>query len=95
MPLNRLAYRLPVLACGVLLGAGGCAAVPLAQMAATQLAPSHVTPGAVAQPPCADGPGCNTNIASNAFGSLSKGISSSFQSLTGTPTAAPPAAPVR
>jgi hypothetical protein len=66
---------LPVLACTFALGLSGCVAVPLAQMAVTQMAPP--------KPPCVDGPGCQTNVASNSFGDMSKGVADSFHRMIG------------
>jgi hypothetical protein len=72
MSMQLSSVRRHAVACGLLLGLSGCvAAVPLAQMAVTQMAPPPA--------PCAAPSGCQTG----GFGDISKGISSSFGKLMG------------
>jgi hypothetical protein len=66
---NRFSSYLPIAACALLLGLGGCAAAPLAQMAVSQRARPD--------PSCS---GCSTGGA-NSFGNLPKGVVDSLRKL--------------
>ena len=68
----RFSPRLPVLAVTLALSLGGCVALPLAQLAISQMS----TP----KPAC---PGCTTDTAMTAFSTLSQGVSDSFNKLSG------------
>ena len=86
--LLRNVYRcLPVVACSLVLALGGCVAVPLAQMAVSQLASSQAA--------CVAGAGCQTGTTAGSFAGLSKGFTDSYHNLTSlvsdNQTAAPPA----
>ncbi len=76
MPFKYFFPYLPVAACALALGLGGCVAAPLAQIAASQMMPVKT--------PCVTGPGCQTNVADGSFGDISKGIGNSFRKLTGS-----------
>ncbi len=71
-------FRLPVIACCLALALSGCAAVPLAQIAASQMMPV-----ASDQPLCAGSPGCMTKVAGNGLPDLSKSLSDAFHAVTG------------
>jgi hypothetical protein len=79
--------RLPVIACGLAVALSGCVAVPLAQMAASQMVPV-----ASSQPLCAGSPGCMTKIAGNGLPDLSKNLSDAFHAVTGSASATHPGA---
>ncbi|MEA2737824.1 MAG: hypothetical protein QOH05_1131 [Acetobacteraceae bacterium] len=96
MLFNRSSFiSLVVVAMAV--GLGGCVAVPLAQMAVSQMAVSQtVGPQMAARAPaCETGPGCQTSVATNSFGDLSKGISNSFHSLMDRAPDGPVATPMK
>jgi hypothetical protein len=67
--------------CLLLFALSGCVAVPLAQMAVTQMAP--------AKAPCVTPSGCQSG---NSFSDISKGISASFGKLAGGAAADQPVA---
>ena len=71
MPFKLRLSPLPILACA-LLGLSGCVAVPLAQMAASQMSPAN--------PTC---PGCSLP-APGVFDNLSTSVSGSFQKFAGS-----------
>lgn len=79
--------RLPVILSGLALALSGCAAVPLAEMAASRMAPV-----ASDQPICAGSPGCMTKVAGNGLPDLSKSLSDAFHAMTGPSSAAHPVA---
>ena len=66
---------LPLAACAVSLGLTGCVAVPLAQVAVSQIMP--------AKSPCLAGPGCQTALADGSSAGMSKGVSDSLRRMTG------------
>lgn len=68
----RFSLHLPVLAVALALALSGCIAVPLAQLAASQMVPG--------KPAC---PGCTADTATTAFSTMSQGVSDSFNKLTG------------
>ena len=68
----RFSARLPVMAVTLTLALSGCAVVPLAQLAVSQMTP--------AKPAC---PGCTTETAMTAFSTFSQGVSDSLNKLTG------------
>jgi hypothetical protein len=70
------------MACFLLLGPVGCAAVPLAQMALSS-APAKI--------PCTSGPGCQTATAGFPMSDISGGINQSFHKLTGMAVETQPA----
>lgn len=74
MSLHFPVPHLAIFACA-LLGLGGCVAVPLAQMAMTQLAQPQP-----AQPACS---GCAPAAPMDMLGNLSKNVTGSFHALTG------------
>jgi hypothetical protein len=76
MLLKRSPPCLLFLVCTVALGLSGCAAAPVTQRIVSQIAP--------ATPPCTSGPGCQTDVASNSFGDISKGVTNSFHRLIGS-----------
>ena len=69
----RFSPRLPILACTLALSLSGCVAVPLAQLAVSQMAPTKSA--------C---PGCTTGTATGAFDDISKALSDSFHKLPGS-----------
>jgi len=72
MAFSQLLPRLSLLACA-LAGLGGCVAVPLAQMAVSQMASNKSV--------CA---GCaSSSSGAGSFGDISKGVGDSFRKLTG------------
>jgi hypothetical protein len=75
MLVTRFFPGMPIAACVLTLALGGCVAAvaPLAQMAATQMAP---------KPPCMTGPACQTGAPSGSFDEFSKGFGDSFHKLT-------------
>jgi hypothetical protein len=75
MLLKQSSPGLLFLICTMAFGLSGCAAAPVAQRVGSQMAP--------ARPPCMDGPGCQTDVASNSSGDLSKGVTNSFHRLIG------------
>jgi hypothetical protein len=83
MPSRLPSSRLPVIACGLAVALSGCAAVPLAEMASSRMAPPAAGPSA-----CAQGPDCTTKIAGNGLPDLSKSLGDAFHALTG-PASAP------
>nr|WP_294504684.1 hypothetical protein [uncultured Rhodopila sp.] len=83
MPLIIPSPRLPVITFGLALALSGCAAVPLAEMAASRMAPP-----ANDTPACADGPDCATKVAGNGLPDLSKSLGDTFHALT-VPASAP------
>ena len=70
---KRFFPHLPFTACILALGLSGCVAVPLVQMAVSQMA----------KPPCVAGPGCQTSVSTSSFGDISRGVTDSFHKLTG------------
>jgi hypothetical protein len=70
---QHLSFALPVAACVLALALSGCAAVPLAQMAIAQMAPSPVCIAASAYQP---GPSAGP------FGDMSMGFGDSIRKLT-------------
>jgi hypothetical protein len=64
---------LPVIACGLLFGLGGCVAAPLAQVAVSQMASPAV--------PCVNPSGCSPG---GGLGGVAKGVGDSFHKLTDT-----------
>jgi hypothetical protein len=64
----RLSLRLTFAVCTLAVALGGCVAVPLAQIAVSQMSSANSS--------C---PGCSTG----ALGDISKGVSDSFHKLTG------------
>jgi hypothetical protein len=75
MPLKWSSPCLSLLVCTAALSLSGCVAVPLAQLAVSQMA--------TARPACAPGPACQTDVASNSFGDISAGMTNSFHRLMG------------
>jgi hypothetical protein len=69
-----ITFSFLAVACSLMLALSGCVAVPLAQMAVTQMGP--------AKAPCVAGPACPAGPGSGTFGDISKGISDSFGKLT-------------
>jgi hypothetical protein len=70
---QHFSIALPITACALALALSGCAAVPLAQMAVTQMAP---------QPACLTMSACQPGPAAGSFGDMSKGFGDSFRKLT-------------
>jgi hypothetical protein len=70
---HYFSIALPVTACALTLALSGCAAVPLAQMAATQMAPQSV---------CMAASACQPAPAAGSFGDMSKGFGDSIRKLT-------------
>jgi hypothetical protein len=76
MPIKLPSASTAVFASALLLGLSGCvAAIPLGQMAVSQMAPTQI--------PCATGAGCQAGGSGGALGDISKGLSASFANLTG------------
>ena len=76
---------LPVAACALVMGLSGCAVVPLAQIALTQMAPK----------PCLAGSACEPGASAGAYGDLSKGVGDSFRKLTSLVSDSQPVTPAR
>jgi hypothetical protein len=74
---------LPAAALALTLALGGCVAVPLAQMAVTQMAPK----------PCLSVTGCQPAAAGGGFEEMSTGISGSLRRLTSLAVDSQPVAP--
>jgi hypothetical protein len=68
----RLSLRVIFAVCTLAVALGGCVAVPLAQIAVSQMSSAN--------PPC---PGCSGGAPTGALGDISKGVSDSFHKLTG------------
>jgi hypothetical protein len=80
---------LPVIACALALTLSGCAAVPLVQLAAAQMAP---------QPACPTMSACQPGPTADSYGDLSRGFGDSFRKLTSLVSGTqplPPQAPAR
>lgn len=83
MSFPHVSPALSVAACALALGLSGCAAVPLAQMAVTQMAPK----------PCLSASACQPGAAGGSLGDISSGVSASFHRLTTLVSDNQPAAP--
>jgi hypothetical protein len=81
----RFSPALPLAACALVMGLSGCAAVPLAQLAVTQMAPKPCLPGSSGEPGAPAG----------AYGDLSKGVSDSFRKLTTLVSDSQPVTPAK
>nr|WP_294547094.1 hypothetical protein [uncultured Rhodopila sp.] len=79
MPLTNPSSRLPAIACSLAFALSGCAAVPLAEMAASRM----TLPGN-ANPACAEGTGCGTKIAGNGLPDQPGSLGDAFHALTGS-----------
>jgi starvation-inducible outer membrane lipoprotein len=84
MPFQRFFTITPIVAGALAMALSGCVAVPLAQMAVTQMAP---------QPACAAPTGCQPAATGGSFGGLSQSVSDSFHKLTSLASDSQPVPP--
>jgi hypothetical protein len=82
MPFQRVFIITPIVAGALAMALSGCVAVPLAQIAVTQMAP---------KPVCTDPTGCQPVAAGGSFGDLSRGFGDSFHRLTSLASDSQPA----